>query len=96
MEDVRRWFQEALDGGPAGQLKKYRVRHALLRRIHCSWSLQRILVLTGLAGTAKTTTVRVLAKEMGFEISEWHNTLEEGNEDDYSAFLRIMLAMNFK
>ncbi|KAI5116697.1 hypothetical protein M0805_000022 [Coniferiporia weirii] len=68
VEDVRRWFQEAFEGGPEGKLKKYR----------------RILVLTGLAGTGKTTTVRVLAKEMGFGISEWQSTLEESyTGEDY-------------
>ncbi|KAL5504857.1 RAD17 [Sanghuangporus vaninii] len=68
VEDVRRWFQEAFEGGPTGKLKKYR----------------RILVLTGPAGTAKTTTVRVLAKELDFDILEWRNTMEEGyQEGDY-------------
>lgn len=27
VEDVRRWFLEAFEGGPSGRLKKYRVRH---------------------------------------------------------------------
>ncbi|KAH8109931.1 P-loop containing nucleoside triphosphate hydrolase protein [Phellopilus nigrolimitatus] len=68
VEDVRRWLQEAFDGGPTGKLKKYR----------------RILVLTGLAGTAKTTTVRVLAEEIGFEISEWRSSVEESyTEENY-------------
>lgn len=26
VEDVRRWLQEAFEGGPSGKLKKYRVR----------------------------------------------------------------------
>jgi cell cycle checkpoint protein len=34
---------------------------------------QRLLVLKGAAGTAKTTTVQLLAKEMGREILEWRN-----------------------
>ncbi|THH00552.1 hypothetical protein EW145_g7063 [Phellinidium pouzarii] len=68
VEDVRQWFQEAFEGGPTGKLKKYR----------------RVLVLTGPAGTAKTTTVRLLAKEMDFDISEWRSTMEESyNEEDY-------------
>ncbi|PPQ88176.1 hypothetical protein CVT25_005141 [Psilocybe cyanescens] len=61
VEDVRRWFSEAFDGGPSGKLIKYR----------------RILALTGPSGTGKTATIRVLAKEMGFEILEWRNTIGE-------------------
>ncbi|KAH9475883.1 Cell cycle checkpoint protein RAD17 [Psilocybe cubensis] len=75
VEDVRRWFDEAFEGGPSGKLTKYR----------------RILVLTGPSGTGKTATVRVLAKEMGFEIMEWKNTIgeaqnffsQESNTSDY-------------
>jgi hypothetical protein len=26
VEDIRRWFLEAFEGGPSGKLKKYRVR----------------------------------------------------------------------
>ncbi|KAF8625498.1 hypothetical protein AX15_005346 [Amanita polypyramis BW_CC] len=36
---------------------------------------QRILVLTGPAGTAKTATIRVLAQEQNFEIFEWRNSV---------------------
>jgi len=61
VEDVRRWLIEAFDGGPSGKLRKYR----------------RILALTGPAGTAKTTTVRVLARELGFDILEWRNGMDE-------------------
>ncbi|EJD07726.1 P-loop containing nucleoside triphosphate hydrolase protein [Fomitiporia mediterranea MF3/22] len=70
VEDVRRWLQEAFEGGNMGKLKKYR----------------RILVLTGPAGTAKTTTVRVLSKELGFNILEWRSTVEESyveNDTDW-------------
>ncbi|KAK2609786.1 hypothetical protein N8I77_003270 [Diaporthe amygdali] len=34
---------------------------------------QRLLVLKGSAGTGKTTTLQLLAKEVGFEILEWRN-----------------------
>lgn len=34
---------------------------------------QRLLVLKGSAGTGKTTTMRLLAKDMDFEILEWRN-----------------------
>ncbi|KAK0450286.1 Rad17 cell cycle checkpoint protein-domain-containing protein [Desarmillaria tabescens] len=61
VEDVRRWLAEAFEGGPSGKLRKYR----------------RILALTGPAGTAKTTTMRILAREMDFEILEWRNSIGE-------------------
>ena len=38
---------------------------------------QRILVLTGPAGTAKTATIRILSEELGFDILEWRNTMDE-------------------
>lgn len=34
---------------------------------------QRLLILKGAAGSGKTTTVRLLAKELGCEIIEWRN-----------------------
>nr|OQO22431.1 hypothetical protein B0A51_13249 [Rachicladosporium sp. CCFEE 5018] len=34
---------------------------------------RKVLVLKGAAGSAKTTTIKVLAKEMGIETSEWRN-----------------------
>ncbi|TEB29646.1 Rad17-domain-containing protein [Coprinellus micaceus] len=61
VEDVRRWLQDAFEGGPSGKLKKYR----------------RILALTGPAGTGKTATLKVLSKELGFEIIEWRNSIGE-------------------
>ncbi|KAG6817375.1 hypothetical protein H0H87_009562 [Tephrocybe sp. NHM501043] len=47
---------------------------------------QKILALTGPAGTAKTTTIRVLAREMGFDIMEWKNAIAESGSkiDDAS------------
>lgn len=42
-----------------------------------SLSTQRILILTGPAGTAKTATVRILSRELGFEIVEWRNTMDD-------------------
>ncbi|KAG9313631.1 Rad17 cell cycle checkpoint protein-domain-containing protein [Chiua virens] len=73
VEDVRRWLLEALEGGPSTKLRKYR----------------RILALTGPAGTAKTSTLRVLSRELDFEILEWRNSMSERgpsaftNEDAY-------------
>ncbi|KAG8989069.1 Cell cycle checkpoint protein rad17, partial [Tulasnella sp. 427] len=71
VEDVRRWLVDALDGGPGGKMRKYR----------------RILALTGPAGTGKTATVRVLAKEMGVELVEWRNGMDDdfGSGEDYES-----------
>ncbi|KAI0763953.1 Rad17-domain-containing protein [Trametes elegans] len=70
VQDVRQWLTEAFDGGPSGKLKKYR----------------RILVLTGPAGTAKTATIRVLSTELGYEILEWRNSMDDhfSREPDHS------------
>ncbi|EPQ51476.1 hypothetical protein GLOTRDRAFT_48731, partial [Gloeophyllum trabeum ATCC 11539] len=62
VEDVRQWLAEAFEGGPSGKLRKYR----------------RLLVLSGPAGAAKTATMRVLSREIGFEILEWQNAVSEG------------------
>ncbi|KAH7905330.1 Rad17 cell cycle checkpoint protein-domain-containing protein [Hygrophoropsis aurantiaca] len=74
VEDVRRWLLEAFDGGPSAKLQKYR----------------RILALTGPAGTAKTTTLRVLARELGFDILEWRNSMSDrgssrGTREEFEA-----------
>ncbi|KAG8216677.1 Rad17-domain-containing protein [Butyriboletus roseoflavus] len=61
VEDVRRWLLEAFEGGPSAKLRKYR----------------RILALTGPAGTAKTSTLRVLSRELDFDILEWRNSMSE-------------------
>ncbi|EED82232.1 predicted protein [Postia placenta Mad-698-R] len=61
VSDVRQWLLESFSGGPSGRLKQYR----------------RILALTGPAGTAKTATLRVLSRELNFEIMEWRNSTDE-------------------
>lgn len=33
--------------------------------------------MTGPAGTGKTSTIRVLAREMGFEILEWRSSISD-------------------
>jgi hypothetical protein len=37
-------------------------------------SLKRLVVLSGKPGTGKSTAVRVVAKELGLEVSEWNDT----------------------
>ncbi|ORY20600.1 Rad17 cell cycle checkpoint protein-domain-containing protein [Naematelia encephala] len=75
IERVRNWLHEALYGHPQGnvplsggqsQASKEKIR-----------KYKRILLLTGPAGTGKTTTVRLLAHEMSLELAEW----EEGQEE---------------
>ncbi|KAJ3860845.1 Rad17 cell cycle checkpoint protein-domain-containing protein [Lentinula novae-zelandiae] len=61
VENVRNWLRESLEGGPSGKLRKYR----------------RVLVLTGPAGTAKSSTIRVLSQELKFEIIEWKSSTGE-------------------
>ncbi|KAF9004565.1 Rad17 cell cycle checkpoint protein-domain-containing protein [Cyathus striatus] len=68
VDDVRRWLSEAFDGGPSGKLTRYR----------------RILVLTGPAGTGKTTTIRILSREMGFEILEWRTGIGEATSSNFN------------
>lgn len=40
-------------------------------------SPQRILLVTGPAGIGKTTTVRVVAHELGIDLMEWSESIEE-------------------
>ncbi|KAG8780101.1 Cell cycle checkpoint protein rad17 [Ceratobasidium sp. 428] len=79
VEDVRRWLNEALTGGPTGKLRRYR----------------RILVLTGPSGCGKTATLRVLANEFDMEIVEWYASSDEfamagGNYDYESAMTKLV------
>ncbi|KAK0661135.1 Cell cycle checkpoint protein RAD17 [Lasiodiplodia hormozganensis] len=48
---------------------------------------KRLLVLKGVAGTAKTTTVNLLAKDVGFEINEWKNPM--GSDFSSDAFVSL-------
>jgi hypothetical protein len=41
----------------------------------------RLLILTGPPGTGKSSAVRVLSKELGVEIAEWHAPLPTGETD---------------
>lgn len=58
-------------------------------------SFQRILLLTGRAGTGKTSTIRVLSKEMGFEILEWKASTTLSNDRKHETILlRICLLLD--
>ncbi|TFK67761.1 P-loop containing nucleoside triphosphate hydrolase protein [Pluteus cervinus] len=69
VEDIRRWLLEAFEGGPSKKLVKYR----------------RVLALTGPAGAGKTATLKILAKDLDFEILEWRSSMAE-NYSSSSAF----------
>jgi len=40
-------------------------------------TVQRVLLLTGPAGIGKTTSIRVIAKQMGVDLVEWGEGVEE-------------------
>lgn len=46
--------------------------------------MKRILALTGPAGSGKTASLRVLAKELDLEIVEWRNGMDDGIGGDYT------------
>jgi cell cycle checkpoint protein len=54
-------------------------------------SRQRVLVLKGAAGTGKTMTVQLLAKELGIDLTEWHgfNVTDSTIDGVYSADTRF-------
>lgn len=49
---------------------------SLIREVQ-AYDMQRVLVLTGPAGTAKSSTIRVLSQELKFEIIEWKSSTSE-------------------
>lgn len=53
---------------------------------------KRLLVLKGSAGTAKTTTVKLLSKHVGFEINEWKNPMGS----DFSSDSFVSLSAQFE
>ncbi|KAG9249651.1 Rad17 cell cycle checkpoint protein-domain-containing protein [Emericellopsis atlantica] len=50
---------------------------------------QRILILKGPAGSAKTTTLRLIADSMGYEILEWKNPTNNASSGFVSASARF-------
>ncbi|KAF8601784.1 P-loop containing nucleoside triphosphate hydrolase protein [Ceratobasidium sp. AG-I] len=80
VEDVRRWLDEAIEGGPTGKLRRYR----------------RILVLTGPSGSGKTATLRVLASELDAELVEWVASSDEfSTTGDYNYESAMTKLVNF-
>jgi cell cycle checkpoint protein len=75
VDDVRRWLAEAFGGRSH---PKHRVGFSpLFWRPRASLTIaQRLLILSGPAGSAKTATMRVLAREMDFEITEYKNNTD--------------------
>ena len=85
VDDVRRWLVEAFD-----EKRRSKHRVSLQFIFLCSKPghiydaiMQRLLILTGPAGSAKTTTLRVLAREMDFDIVEYKDNT---NTTRFSSF----------
>lgn len=53
--------------------KKISDVHEWLSEALSGRSRKRLLVLKGSAGTGKTTTVKLLARQLGLNVKEWHN-----------------------
>ncbi|KUI65929.1 Cell cycle checkpoint protein RAD17 [Cytospora mali] len=75
-EDQRPWSERfgpvSLDELVVHKKKVADVR-AWLDQVLSGRMRQRLLILKGSAGTGKTTTMHLLAKDMGFEVLEWRN-----------------------
>lgn len=76
VEDQRPWSERFgpinLDELAVHKRKVADVRKWLQEVLHGRLR-QRLLILKGSAGTGKTTTMQLLAKDMGFDIAEWRN-----------------------
>ncbi|KAI9171513.1 Cell cycle checkpoint protein RAD17 [Paramyrothecium foliicola] len=75
-DDLRPWSERF---GPRNldELAVHKKKVADVRRwfeeVFAGRLRQRVLILKGAAGSGKTTTMRLLAKEMGYELLEWKN-----------------------
>lgn len=75
-EDLRPWAERF---GPtnleelAVHKKKVSDVRTWLEAVRGGHVRERLLVLKGASGTAKTTTLKLLAESMGCEVLEWHN-----------------------
>ncbi|KAF1813605.1 hypothetical protein P152DRAFT_513026 [Eremomyces bilateralis CBS 781.70] len=76
IEDGRPWTERF---GPisidelAVHVKKVKDIRSWLENVYTGRERRRFLVLKGPAGAGKTTTISLLAKELGIEITEWRN-----------------------
>ncbi|KAJ3132737.1 Cell cycle checkpoint protein rad17 [Physocladia obscura] len=69
VSDVRNWLNMALE-----------LEYSGMRRIH---KTHRLLALTGISGSAKTATIRVLSLQLNFEIIEWINPVNDAFENSH-------------
>lgn len=89
---VRKWLSDAF--GTSNQ-KKYRVGMPILVKTAELSASQRLLVLSGPAGSGKTATVRVLSHEMNFNIIEWQNGFDDVySEEDYGKRKCYLASLN--
>ncbi|WVF71982.1 hypothetical protein IAT40_006793 [Kwoniella sp. CBS 6097] len=72
IQKVKNWLHESLYGYPFDTPAPPKgVNRDKIRKY------KRVLLLTGPAGTGKTTTVRMLARDLGVELMEWGEGVEE-------------------
>lgn len=74
VQSVRNWLEEALYGRPSSVDPDIPFSKLARERIR---KYRRILVLSGPAGVGKTTTLKVVAKELNVEVVEWEEGAEE-------------------
>ncbi|KAK4685335.1 cell cycle checkpoint protein, partial [Tremellales sp. Uapishka_1] len=70
---LKSWLGEAIYGVPDGSASVSEASRDRIRKY------KRILLLTGPAGTGKTTSVRLIAQQMGLEVLEWGEGVEESS-----------------
>ena len=76
VQSVRNWLEEALYGRPNAVDQDIPFSPLARDRIR---KYRRILILSGPAGAGKTTTLKVVAKEMNVQVVEWEEGAEEWN-----------------
>lgn len=74
VQSVRSWLEEALYGLPSSVDRDIPFSQLARDRIR---KYRRILVLSGPAGVGKTTTLKLVAKELDVQVVEWEEAAEE-------------------